>query len=133
MTMIEVISFSSVIMNCALIFFSSNRYRKLSIYDPKDNQVICFDSLGKYCANVGTYYKPFNTLAQFFTFIIVVEHIILILKVFVRKVFVNTKEYDAVSRINDILRDNFDAAMINKVKIKQEEEEEKERKLWLEK
>ena len=111
MTMIEILSFCSVIMNCALIFFTSNRYRKLSIYDPKDDQVICFDSGGKFCANVGTYFKPFKTLGQFFTFVIVVEHIILIIKVFVRKVFTNNKEYDAVSRINDILRSTFQCTM----------------------
>ena len=94
MTMLDILTFASVIINCGLIFFSSNTYRKMGIYDPKDDQVICFDAAMGFCANVGTYYKPFKTLAGFFTFIIIVEHIILIVKVWVRKVLVSSKQYD---------------------------------------
>ena len=61
-----------------------------------------------YCSNVGTYYKPFKTLGAFFTFVVVVEHIILIVKVWVRKILVSSKQYDALSRVNDIMKENFD-------------------------
>ena len=91
MTMLDILSFCSVIINCGLIFFSSNTYRKLGIYDPKDDQVICFDAGKVFCANVGTYWKPFKTLGAFFTFVVVVEHIILIVKVWTRKVMVTSK------------------------------------------
>jgi hypothetical protein len=93
--MLDILSFASVIINCGLIFFSSNTYRKLGVYSPKDDQVICFDAGGLFCANSGTYFKPFKTLGAFFTFIVVVEHIILIVKVWVRKILVSSKKYDA--------------------------------------
>jgi hypothetical protein len=108
MTMLDILSFASVIINCGLIFFSSNTYRKLGVYSPKDDQVICFDAGGLFCANSGTYFKPFKTLGAFFTFIVVVEHIILIVKVWVRKILVSSKKYDAQSRVNDIMRETFD-------------------------
>lgn len=37
MTMLDILSFCSVIINCGLVFFSSNTYRKMGIYDPKDD------------------------------------------------------------------------------------------------
>ena len=115
MTMLDILSFASVVINCGLIFFSSNTYRKLSIYSPKDDQVICFDSQKTFCANVGTYYKPFKTLGGFFSFIVIVEHIIIIVKVWVRKILVSSKKYDALSRVNDIMKENFDCQLAVKL------------------
>jgi hypothetical protein len=78
------------------------------VYSPDDDTVICFDGSGVFCANAGTYFKPFKTLGAFFTFIVVVEHIILIVKVYVRKILVSSKKYDAASRVNDIMKETFD-------------------------
>ena len=115
MIMLDILTFGSVIINCGLIFFASNTYRKLGIYSPKDDQVICFDAGGTFCANVGTYYKPFKTLGSFFTFVVVVEHIIIIVKVWVRKIIVSSKQFDAQSRINGIMRENFDCQVAVKL------------------
>lgn len=77
--------------------------------------MICFDSGKGFCANIGTYYKPFKTLGAFMTCIIVIEHFIIIVKVWTRKVLVNTKQYDAASRINDIMKETFDCTMAVKL------------------
>lgn len=117
MIMIDILSYCSVIVNCGLIFFSSNTYRKMSVWTPDDDTAICFDAptgpgnKPLFCANIGSYYKPFKTLGAFFTFIIVVEHIIILVKVWVRKMFSSNKEYDALSRVNDIMKETFDCTL----------------------
>jgi hypothetical protein len=87
MYMLDLITYASVIINCALIYFTSTTYTKLLVYNPADDEVTCFDDARVYCASVGSYYKLFSGPVGFLTFVIAIEHIILICKVFLSKVF----------------------------------------------
>ena len=80
------------------------------VYNPGDDQVTCFDDARKYCASVGSYYKLFSGPAGFLTFVIAIEHFILICKVFFSKIFSDDGDkFDHQSRLNSILRSNHEA------------------------
>lgn len=103
--MLDLITYASVIINCALIYFTSHTYRKLLVYNPADDDVTCFDDAKAYCASVGSYYKLFSGPAGFLVFVLAIEHIILISKVFISKVFADDGDrFDQQNRNNNILR-----------------------------
>lgn len=87
MYMLDLISYASVIINSAIIYFTSHTYRTLFVYNPTDDSVLCFDKDRVYCASVGSYFKLFSGPAGFLVFVIAIEHVILIAKVFVSKLF----------------------------------------------
>lgn len=111
MYMLDLISYASVIINSAIIYFTSHTYRKLFVYNPTDDSVLCFDGDRVYCASVGSYFKLFSGPAGFLVFVIAIEHLILIAKVFISKVFApGVHDFDHENRLNAILRSTHEAA-----------------------
>lgn len=122
MYMINFLSYCSVVINCAIVYFTSNTYRRLLVYDETDNQIVCVDYPSfNYCASFGSYYKLFTGTGGFLVFILIVEHFIFLIKVFLQKFLSDSEtKYDHFSRMNNILRDAHEAkqSLILKERIK---------------
>jgi hypothetical protein len=72
--MLDLITYASVVINCALIYFTSSTYRKLLVYNPADDEVTCFDSAKMFCASAGAYYKWLAGPAGFLVVVVTGEH-----------------------------------------------------------
>jgi hypothetical protein len=99
--MLELLSHASVIINAAIIFFTSKTFKEAYIVDINEKTTVCLGS-GTMCTEV-PFNKFFLTTATFLVAIVLIEHGVIFLKFIFTKLVVENTSMTEKERLKEAI------------------------------
>jgi len=101
--MVRFLSHLSIVINVAIMFFTSEELRNAIISSPDDEMKVCLGS-SDFCTNVPMNNKFFRATVNYTMVLSAIEHLIIFLKTFYQKYVEESNQYQEEDRTNELLK-----------------------------